>query len=300
MSSHFYSDVNKTSRSAFQRQVISFDTATRIGDYISVEIPNKGQYITNMFLNINKYSLNNVVSIELHLGKVPLFRFTGEFLFINRLIRTQTQKEILLDNNIQLPIGTLPILGDMHLMIKMDAGTGVVPVSLELSADYIYSFDDIDGKYLLEQVQVHCDTLPADFIYTGFRHSVKELFVVIQDTAQAGTFNFSNATGFDQLTTMELVLNGATKFSDTALFFRCVQPMVYHTRAPEPPYLFYMYSFALAPEMPQPSGAINMSMTKQVFNISLSDPAPKNVRIYAIGYNYLTVKDGLGTLEFMY
>jgi hypothetical protein len=61
----------------------------------------------------------------------------------------------------------------------------------------------------------------------------------------------------------------------------------------------YMYSFALAPEKVEPSGSCNFS---KIANASLELTTASNnmqdMRVYALNYNVLRVKDGQGTVAF--
>jgi hypothetical protein len=69
----------------------------------------------------------------------------------------------------------------------------------------------------------------------------------------------------------------------------------------------YMYSFAIKPEEHQPSGTCNFSRIDSatlVFNvdgsypISIADNENYNIRMYAINYNILRVRSGMGGLAY--
>ena len=79
-------------------------------------------------------------------------------------------------------------------------------------------------------------------------------------------------------------------------YFRLVQPYHHHTRCPTS--FIYSYSFALAPEKHQPSGASNFSMLNTVdlnltYNLAITD---SNIRIYGVNYNVLKIESGMGGL----
>jgi len=130
-------------------------------------------------------------------------------------------------------------------------------------------------------------------VLTDFVYSVKELFWVIQ-TDNTSAYNYLNADG-DQLVNMKLTLNGAEVIKreiGTPLYLRVVQPLEYHTRTPD--HSFYMYSFALDPENEDATGEINMSLvTRQLHTLTLTPcQYSRSLRIYALGYNVISVKDG--------
>ena len=129
------------------------------------------------------------------------------------------------------------------------------------------------------------------------------MFIVIQDdTVGNDLFNFKNTTtNSDQLSTMELTFNGETRLSKdiaSAMYLRFVQPLACHTKTPSR-YL-YNYSFALRPEEAFPTGQVNMSriITKLLTVTTTVSTVPREIRVYAINYNVLRVRDGLAGLIF--
>jgi hypothetical protein len=128
--------------------------------------------------------------------------------------------------------------------------------------------------------------------YTNFVNDVKEIFWVIQSSAASNVYDYGTT---DHLVNLRLVLNGQERITNdygTPLYLRSLQGLQYHTRIPDGRY--YMYSFALTPEESMPTGEINMSMiTRQQHDLTLTSHAySRNVRMYALSYNVLKIKEG--------
>ena len=62
----------------------------------------------------------------------------------------------------------------------------------------------------------------------------------------------------------------------------------------------YVYSFALNPEDPQPSGTCNFSkLDNVVLSLSMSDTIPDGmVNVYATNYNILKIQNGMAGVMF--
>jgi len=84
----------------------------------------------------------------------------------------------------------------------------------------------------------------------------------------------------------------------TPVFLNTIQALEFHSRNPDR--LFYMYSFCLDPENPEPTGAVNMSMIKnQILQLTLNPSMDaREIRIFAISYNFLKIENGRVNLEF--
>jgi hypothetical protein len=179
-----------------------------------------------------------------------------------------------------------------------------LPVQVNLFVDYVYVtkaerdyMTKTPMNYLAKTWQRIEFTVSANetdvSVLTDFVHSVKEIFWIIQND-NTTAYNYLNAGG-DQLVNMKLTLNGAEVIKrefGTPLYLRIIQPLEYHTRTPDRS--FYMYSFAIDPEHEDPTGEINMSfVTRQLHTLTLTScPYSRSLRIYALGYNVISVKDG--------
>jgi len=114
-----------------------------------------------------------------------------------------------------------------------------------------------------------------------------------------------------------LLLNGNDRFAEQpGDYFNLMQPLNYHTNIPESPGI-NVYSFALKPELHQPSGTCNFSRIdkpqlilrlKSGFKHSTlpSDDSVTssfiqshvNVRAYAVNYNIFRIMSGMGALAY--
>ena len=151
--------------------------------------------------------------------------------------------------------------------------------------------------YLYENVQ-RLDVDPgyanSVTVYSDFQNSTKEIYVIIKDkTANAYVWN-NTFLGGDQLSSMRVCLN-ATEFitydTGTPLFLRGLQGLDSHTRCPDR--YFYMYSFGLNAESISPCGSLNMSCTRQQFDINMtSSNSARLIRLYSRCYNVLNFQNG--------
>ena len=118
---------------------------------------------------------------------------------------------------------------------------------------------------------------------------------------------------------VKLKLNNTNRFESTeGRYFRLVEPWQYHTNIPRSP--IYSYSFSMQPEDVQPSGSCNFSrIDNSKLDLSLdarlfigprndltvapstTDPTPNSsvtFLVYAINYNIVRFKFGLGGLKY--
>jgi hypothetical protein len=179
-----------------------------------------------------------------------------------------------------------------------------LPVQVNLFVDYVYVtkaerdyMTKTPMNYLAKTWQRIEFTVSAGetevSVLSDFVHSVKEIFWIIQNDGTTA-YNYLNAGG-DQLVNLQLKLNGSDVIKSefgTPLYLRIVQPLEYHTRTPDRS--FYMYSFAIDPEHEDATGEINMSLVnRQLHALTLTScPYSRSLRIYALGYNVISVKDG--------
>ena len=188
-----------------------------------------------------------------------------------------------------------------------------------LYVDYIYldtderqRFARSSHEYLIEQVQTTgLETLvpgKKKKIRLNFNHPVKELVWVATNDEQA-----SGDKRVDSVDTAKLQLNGHDRFSERdGNYFSQVQRYQYHTNAGEVPDgvapgedvaqkndNIYSYSFALQPEDLQPSGTCNFSrIDNATLEIECNDKPVTSVTVYAVNYNVLRIKNGMGGLAY--
>lgn len=145
-------------------------------------------------------------------------------------------------------------------------------------------------------------------------------------TKNAGSSNLQAATNpthtrppgcLNPVVSGKLVLNGNDRFTQQpGDYFNLIQPMRHHTRIPESPGI-NVYSFALKPEMYQPSGTCNFSRLDKAHLVLTLRPGTNhnvlptndsivsnflqsdiNVRVYAVNYNIFRIMSGMGALAY--
>jgi hypothetical protein len=108
-----------------------------------------------------------------------------------------------------------------------------------------------------------------------------------------GVFQYSNAVN-----QIQLYYNGQLAFEDDSTVLQVIEPLYKHTSIPSSN--VYVKSFALQPEMGDPSTYVNMSrIRQQIYDVKF-DPsaAQRTFVIYAKNYNILRVENGLAGLLF--
>ncbi len=175
-------------------------------------------------------------------------------------------------------------------------------------------FAQAEHEYLIEQLQ-----FPGEETNNGtnhrvklaLNHPVKELIWTVQPNANvesganrwhdyttSGAVDADAYIGDDPLSSAKLTLNGTDRFAlMSADYFNLVQPYDFHTRGPATG--IYVYSFALNPESHQPSGTANFSRidTAELL-LTLASSAASKIRVYAVNYNVLHIRSGLGGLYY--
>lgn len=206
-------------------------------------------------------------------------------------------------------------------LLKETLVSGAVPVysnpslgATSLYIDYIFldtverqKFAATPHEYLIEQLQNTGDeslTGTNNRVRLSYNHPCKELLWVVQDDNRTGT-NFTDAddaTGANPVAKAKLQINGHDRFVEReGTYFNKVQAYKHHTNIPGQG--LNMYSFALNPEDHQPSGSINMSrIDNATLNLTLTANAVGGsnpvLRVYAVNYNVLRIKSGMGGLAY--
>jgi hypothetical protein len=188
----------------------------------------------------------------------------------------------------------------------------------KLFVDYIYldtderqRFARSSHEYLIEQVQTSgMETIEAGDkkkVRLNFNHPVKELVFMTKNTN--ATTNHQRVNG---VKSAKLQLNGHDRFSERdGDYFRLVQRYQHHTHgdgdegtavATENQNLnnIYVYSFSLKPEELQPSGTCNFSRIDNATLEVSTDAAVtmSHIVVYALNYNVLRIKNGMGGLAY--
>jgi hypothetical protein len=197
------------------------------------------------------------------------------------------------------------------------------PTQVSLLVDYIFLdaeerrfFAQSKHMYLIQQLQVTDSSIDiskqVNVIDLPFNHPVKELFWVIQgnNVKQAHEwFNFSGqivddemlrvSSPRDPMTKAVIRFEGIERFDEReAEYFRIVQPYQRHTAVPRA--FIYIYSFALRPELLQPTGAANFSrIDRATLHVTTDDQlGDSDINVYAINYNIFRIIGGISGILF--
>jgi len=194
---------------------------------------------------------------------------------------------------------------------------------------------DTEFVYLTEEERNFLMARPLDYVITqvqmskfvmkpgenkksvmlNFRHPVKEMFFVSQNEL-AYLLNMSNY--YNSIVNTELRFNNEVVFSRDGLFMEYEQAFKHHINSPSfetrttqtfngtnpilGPSKFGMYSFSMKPEVPYPTGQVNMSRISHkllTLEISPINSVYENAtRVYAVNYNVLHIASGLAGLKF--
>ena len=171
--------------------------------------------------------------------------------------------------------------------------------------------------YVITQVQLARFKMKAGenkkSVMLNFQHPVKEMFFVSQNIANGNIPHYYN-----RIVDAELRFNNEVVFKRDGLFLAYEQALKYHVNSPSAleetpeefngtnallgPSKFGIYSFSLQPEMPYPTGQVNMSrITHKLFTIEIepvNSVLENNTRVYAVNYNVLRIESGLAGLKF--
>jgi hypothetical protein len=180
-------------------------------------------------------------------------------------------------------------------------------------------------EYLITQIQEDVFDVEAGVnegkFKLDFTNPVKELYFVIQRQGTTGDgvsqgnfvtiFDYDNTSNvqdgkfilYENLDHLTLTLDGQdiiTRETGNVTFLKAVQGAIHHSKT-QLIRRFYSYSFALQPEEWYPTGQVNFSLVKdQNLSLSLTDcpDFSRQVRVYALSYNILRVREGTGQTLF--
>ena len=197
------------------------------------------------------------------------------------------------------------------------------PINCNFLVDYIYldnserkKFAQDKHEYLIKQLQINKNNFISEgsgtkMVDLNFNHPVTELIWVIQrgdvalkrDNGGSDWFNYSDsltAPFGDPLISAQLKFNGTDRTIELdPQYLRLYQPYMRHTSIPDS--FIYVYSFALNPELSQPTGSCNFSRfdsTQLILNLK-KDLPNCSIKIYATNYNILRIMCGLGGLAYI-
>jgi Large eukaryotic DNA virus major capsid protein/Major capsid protein N-terminus len=288
-----------------------FPKTVTFGTDTLTPIPQDGDYIESLLIHalmpfptstpfldfIERFELiidGNV--IERHYGETikimnELYVPTGKQPGLKRLVGGAPDPQIEFFINVPLsfrvPLLTAPSL---RMVLKPNQSD----VKLKFVVDFSY-FDKLPTEPLtflaqtFQRLEFETESKQVT-LNTLFQNNVKELFWT---TSQQDSL-------IDNIESIELNLSGTIlldKYISTGQFLKTVQPLVHHTRVPTVP--IYMYSFAIDPERPQPTGEIQMTpITVQKHLVTFKESLQLTLRAYALSTTRFTVfPDGSSILE---
>lgn len=199
-------------------------------------------------------------------------------------------------------------------VFRGDCCTRLCANDVRVSIESTYVYLDIEERdrfatgsfeQLITQVQIF--TMTGRHIMRlnlNFNHPMIELIFAVRRSCQTAVNNLCNYAGKfgrDPIKEVGLCLNNLARFTQReGRYFRLVQPYQYHTNIPDA--FVYVYSFALFPEEPQPSGSANFSRIDNVeLQIELQDEIKdEDVTCFVFGrnWNIFRYRDGLGGIAF--
>jgi len=202
-----------------------------------------------------------------------------------------------------------------------------VPIEkCSLLAEYIYldvpersRLQREKHEFLIEQVQKsdnNSTTTNRAIIDMVFNNPVKEMYWVVQrsdaiaeDNENRDWFNYSHNNFFNPVKYASMYVNGVERFMKLpGEYFNLVQPYQHHTNIPDNVGIC-CYSFALFPELHQPSGTFNFSLIDDAnlnlelvpeYNTSKKEHHHADIRLYAKSYNVLVVENGASKLSYAF
>lgn len=209
-------------------------------------------------------------------------------------------------------------------------------VSFKVYADYIFLESNEEQKirenlpteYLIETLDYYENLSLSNLPNFLFDNAVKEFIWVFRHTSRTSTsnhiipdtdeknptgndwFNYFNTHENDSLAygtldifnTMSFTISNTIRFSARdAIYFRQLQPYMYHSNVSNEEKNIYVYSFALRPEDYQPSGTYNFAKNDDKVKFTFNDiPGHENgngssdykLNLFVPRYEYLYIYEG--------
>lgn len=287
---------------------------------VSATISRNGDLVNRMWLEItptedqsdlDAYDMIDKISIEI--GGTRIDRHTGEWMKLWKELSTPAGKMDVLKKittgsaaagdaaakACMIPLSfwfckepgqALPLIALQYHEVKVVVEFGAKVSTAKLWVDYIYldteerrRFARSAHEYLIEQVQttgVESISATGGKVRLNFNHPVKEL------VWKAG--NMESA---------KLQLNGHDRFAERDnKYFTKVQPYQHHSGSITEDHV-KVYSFALEPEKLQPSGTCNFSRIDNA-TLKIKGTGMSDATVYAVNYNVLRIKNGMGGLAY--
>lgn len=303
----------------YQKQTMtaSWPYTIYFGDDTSIPIAPNGDIVDGIVLHISLPQFTNLLATdfisiaELRYGGDLIERLYGQTIFMLSDIYVSSARQPGLAQLIGPGVSDFRLELPFHFKIPYCALRG--PVTLRIIwNDFPGYTDALDVKteitYVLLSDSERNDLMSKDLVYTT------RDFQRLQFTIDPGVSYVRVATEFDNcvkelywiignylddLVSLRLSLNGTVCIDPlvgTNNYLRNIQPLEYHTRIPVSN--IYMYSFALDPESPHPTGEIDFTQVYTQIHELYVNPsdASRILTIYAHSLNRATIQNGKLTM----
>lgn len=177
-------------------------------------------------------------------------------------------------------------------------------------------------SYLIEQTQMNTENKTEkaiNVVELQFKNSVKEIYWMVRrfikgdigENNSKDWFNYTYKNNLNPIKNVTLKINGQEKIKElSGEYFNLVQPFQHHSNIPDNSGIC-SYSFALNPEMHQPSGTFNFSCVENAqlilelqddyfqelkYQNKLIGEQEVSIQIYCNSYNILEIENGKATL----
>jgi len=186
-------------------------------------------------------------------------------------------------------------------------------LSAAIETTYVYLDTDERSKFatthfeqLIVQLQHYTITSSNSQVRMAlnFNHPVIEMIFAVRRSVNEVSnnwFNYSGIDGRDPVLKAGLMLNSQPRFNNKpGSWLRMVQPYQCHTNIPDS--YIYVYSFALHPEQPTPSGSCNCSRIDHCdLILNLQQGLGKEqvtIIVYCRSWNVLRFREGLAGIAY--
>lgn len=272
---------------------VQLDVPLQGGSVVWVQIPNQGDILTDMYIDMPIDPTTVFDRIELFCGRQIIERHYMEFRTIEEQISVPSALQRaymggVYPIHLTFPIPLLTLKNQdvqLRLVCKQTCPpSNLFATSTSILCNYVWLTDTERAWFnskpfdvLFTQVQMHEENTVTDgSVFTNFINPCKELY-------------------FTQFDEMQILLNGIEQVPNMSWkFYHNLIPIDFHTKVPDGPY--GVYSFSLYPEKKDPSGSLNIGLIQnQQFRVQ---GAQLPFRIYAVTYNIIRFENGSARILF--
>lgn len=273
---------------------VQLDTPLQTGSHVWVQIPNQGDILTEIYIDIPIDPSTVFDRIEIFCNRQIIERHYMEFRTIDQQLTVPSSLQRAFMGGVYPIKLTFPIplvaLNNQDIQVRLVVKSDSAPpqslygFQTSLLCNYVYLsetertwFKNNSFDVLVTQVQLHEENSITDgSIFTNFINPCKELYF----------------TKFDQ---MQILFNSIEQVPNMSWkFYHNLIPIDFHTKVPDGDY--GVYTFSIYPEQKNPSGSVNIGLIQnQQFRVT---GAQLPFRIYAVTYNIIRFEDGFARVLF--